>query len=92
MQDIPSKQQLAAPLKQAIRARSALARLQQGLMAAGLVFTVIWLIYWWPRSPLVALLGAFPNFLKRWLVTTGAEFREAIGKGAVDNGFPARRW
>ncbi len=59
MQDIPSKQQLASPLKQAIRARSALARLQQGLMAAGLVFTVIWLVYWWPRSPLVALLGAF---------------------------------
>jgi len=45
---------LAEPL---VRAGSALARLQQWLMAATLIFTVCWLIFWWPRSPFVALLG-----------------------------------
>jgi triacylglycerol lipase len=50
---IPSSD-LAEPL---VRAGSALARLQQGLMAGTLIFTVCWLVYWWSRSPAVALLG-----------------------------------
>lgn len=58
MQDIPSKPQVPAGVKQVVRARSALARLQQGLMVAALVFAVIWLVYWWSRAPWVALLGA----------------------------------
>ena len=45
---------LAKPL---VRAGSALARLQQWLMAATLIFILFWLVFWWPRSPLVALLG-----------------------------------
>lgn len=58
MQDVPSKHPASGPRKQILRARSALARLQLGLMAAALVFTALWFFYWWPRSPLAALLGA----------------------------------
>ncbi|WP_066272964.1 alpha/beta fold hydrolase [Hydrogenophaga palleronii] len=37
---------------------SSLARLQQALALGGLVFALAWLLWWWPRSPLVAVLGA----------------------------------
>jgi len=56
MQDVPSKRESATVLP-VVRAYSTLARLQQWLMAGTLAFTVLWLAWWWPRSPLVALLG-----------------------------------
>ncbi|QHE84067.1 esterase/lipase family protein [Hydrogenophaga sp. BPS33] len=37
---------------------SALARLQQAMVLAALVFAMVWAVVWWSRSPLVALVGA----------------------------------
>lgn len=38
--------------------RSSLARLQQILLLVALAFAVGWLLYWWPRSPTVGVVGA----------------------------------
>lgn len=58
MQDKPSQVPPSSGALPVVRARSALARLQQWLTVGTLVFCVLWLFYWWPRSPWVALLGA----------------------------------
>lgn len=39
--------------------RSSLARLQQSLVLGTLAFVVAWVVFWWPRSPAVAVIGAF---------------------------------
>ncbi|WP_428300016.1 esterase/lipase family protein [Hydrogenophaga sp.] len=57
MTDAPAKLPASTTAPPLVRAGSALARLQQWLMALGLVLTVLWLVYWWPRSPFLALLG-----------------------------------
>ncbi|MDO9435891.1 alpha/beta fold hydrolase [Hydrogenophaga sp.] len=38
--------------------RSRLARLQQVLLLAAVVFACVWVFAWWPRSPTVAVIGA----------------------------------
>lgn len=48
--------------------RSSLARLQQALVLGTLVFVVGWLLFWWPRSPLWAVLGAVSSLFGYALV------------------------
>lgn len=38
--------------------RSSLARLQQAMVLGALLFAVVWLVVWWPRSPWLAAVGA----------------------------------
>lgn len=46
----------AVPRRRALH--SSLARLQQALVLGTLAFAVAWLVFWWPRSPTVAVVGA----------------------------------
>jgi triacylglycerol lipase len=72
-------------------ARSSLARLQQALVLGAVVFAAFWLLFWWPRSPWVAVAGALLS-LGGYALVLGLEGLAAArvnrGDGAPPAGWP----
>lgn len=81
----------AAPITPPARPRTAgsrLARLQQALVLGSMAFTLVWLLYWWPRSPVLAVVGALLS-LGGYALVLGLEGLAAARLNRLDAAPPA---